>query len=125
MKGEKTRSLIESASHFDKSFIDTYAVKLKWYLTINIVAITGFFLGNGLIGQPAPSWLELYNVFSVITFIITIWRVRAYVAKLAGSLDFDPNIYYYSTMVTYLGVFLVYFHSFTLLKEYAVSKNTS
>jgi hypothetical protein len=124
MKGEQARPFLESATFFDESLTDTYATKLRIYLAINLSAVVGFVLFNVTIDLPVQLGLELFNVFLVIVFITTLWRVRAYVARLAGSLGVDPNAYYFSTMGSYLGMVLVYFHSAILLKEYS-GKNKS
>ena len=125
MKGEQARPLLESATFFDEKLTDTYAAKLRIYLAVNLSAVVVLVLFNLILDLPVQFSVEIFNVFLVIVFITTFWRVRAYEAKLAGSLGVDPNTHYLSKIGSFLGMLRVYFHSAVLLKEYSRKNESS
>jgi hypothetical protein len=120
-RGEYIRPTLESMYYAPKRNQDTYVRKLKTYTIINLASL--FLLitivpVEAYLNVTARYYVVLPNVALLITFIMTIWRIRAYIVKVATSLDFHATGFLVSTLFHPLAIFMVWIHSFFLIKEF-------
>ena len=60
----------------------------------------------------------LLNVALLITFIMTLWRIRMYLIRAASLMDLSPNRVLASTLFSPLGIFFVWIHSFLIVRKF-------
>ena len=71
-----------------------------------------------ILGIEERGLIILFNVTLLITFIMTIWRIRAYIVKSATAMDLSANKYLLSTLFHPLAIFFVWIHSFSLIRKF-------
>ena len=83
-RGSETSPIVTAATASDPDDLQIYLRRLARYLRINVVAfgltLTAL-LAEGLTGIRPTGVMVLVNVGCLITFILTLWRIREYAKK--------------------------------------------
>jgi hypothetical protein len=72
----------------------------------------------GICGKPYDEKLIPLNVACLIGFIITLWRIRTYIAKTAIAMDLSGEKYFFSTLFSPVAMFFVWIHAFALIRKF-------
>lgn len=112
---------IETIYQAEKEQLPKYIRKIKIYNGINLSCPLLL-----MIAIPLEEWLGiaqngyaiLFNVSLLITFIMTLWRIRAYLVKAAMVMDLSANKILSQTLGSPLGIFFVWIHSFLMIKKF-------
>lgn len=124
-KSDNVKPKFQSIFSADKADLERYIKKLKFYTVLNlsllfmtILSVTINIVFEKYVGEE----LIPFNVLFLIGFILTLWRVRAYITKTAIAMDLSGKKYLLTTLFHPASVFFVWINSFKLIKMF---KNTN
>ncbi len=122
-RGEAADGL-ESFGEGSKEQLPRYILKLKFYNVVNMLALLMLVVLIPLeaaMGTGTRGWPVLLNVSLLITFILTLWRIRFYLVRAVVLLDLSSNKVLASTLGSPIGVLFVWFHSILILRKFRES----
>ena len=125
-RGEYIRPKLESMYYAQKQNQDTYVRKLRVYTIINLASLCLLLIivpVEAYLNVPARYYVVLPNVALLITFIMTIWRIRAYIVKVATSMDLHATGFLLSTLFHPFAIFMVWAHSISLIRQFNRSQD--
>lgn len=112
---------LESIYYTEKAELEKYIRKLKIYTITNLSCLFLFAVLipiEMLLGIEERGLIILFNVALLITFIMTIWRIRAYIVKSATAMDLSAHKYLLSTLFHPLAIFFIWIHSISLMRKF-------
>ena len=112
---------LESIDHAQADDLAKYIRKIKIFNTINLscpVLLIAKILTEESMGIAEKGSAILLNIALLITFIMNLWRIRAYLMKAAVVMDPSPNNILRSTLFSPWGIFFVWIHSFLIIKKF-------
>jgi hypothetical protein len=117
-RADRVRPAFQSIFSADKANAGLYVRKLRFYTVLNlsflaagVLSISACVVFSKYVGDK----LIIFNVLFLIGFIMTMWRIRAYVTKVAVVMELPTKEYFLSTL---LNPILVWIHAFMLIKKY-------
>ncbi|MBN1393194.1 MAG: hypothetical protein JW947_10385 [Sedimentisphaerales bacterium] len=126
-KSDNIRPRFKSVFSADKADLAKYIKWLKFYTVINLSFLFMAILSvatNIVFEKNVGERLIPFNVFFLIGFILTLWRVRAYITKAAIAMELSGEKYFLTTLFHPMSVFFVWFNSFKLIKMFkSTNKN--
>ncbi|HNV87154.1 MAG TPA: hypothetical protein PKL97_09380 [Candidatus Omnitrophota bacterium] len=120
-RGDKVEPGLESMNAARKECLPEYIRKIKIYNAVNLACpllLAVFIPAEVSLGIAESGRAVLFNVSLLITFILTLWRIRVYLVKAATVMDLSANKILRSTLSSPLGIFFVWFHSVTLVRKF-------
>lgn len=105
----------------DTSRLDLYMKRLIRYTVINIatfVLVIGIPVIEAVAGVDPEGIVVLVNVVLLITFLLTMWRVRNYLVKSAIAMEQSGGDALASTLGNPLAMLFIWYNSFALKKKY-------
>jgi len=124
-KSDNIRPKFQSIFSADKADLEKYIKKLKFYtiLNLSLLFMTAMSVTTNIVFEKyVGERLIPLNVLFLIGFILTLWRVRAYITKAAIAMELSGRKYFLTTLFHPMSVFFVWFNSFKLIKMF---KNTN
>jgi hypothetical protein len=118
-KSENVRPKFQSIFSADKADLEKYIKKLKFYTILNLSLLLMMVLSitiNIVFEKCVGEKLIPFNILFLIGFILTLWRVRAYITKTAIAMELSGEKYFLTTLFHPMSVFFVWFNSFRLIK---------
>ncbi len=124
-KSDNIKPKFQSIFAANKSDLEIYIKKLKFYTILNlsflfmtVLSVTMNIIFEKYVGEK----LIPLNILFLIGFILTLWRVRAYITKTAIAMDLSGKKYLLTTLFYPTSIFFVWINSVKLLKMF---KNTN
>jgi len=120
-KSDNIRPRFQSVFYADKKDVKLYVRRLKLYTALNLSFLVVCIISLtvcGVCGKPYDEKLIPLNVACLIGFIITLWRIRTYIAKTAIAMDLSGEKYFFSTLFSPAAVFFVWIHAFALIRKF-------
>lgn|GEM_PF-6540501 len=120
-RGDAIKPGLESMNEAQKELLPRYIRKIKIYNVINLSGLSLLILLIPMeesLGLAENGPVIFFNVSLLITFIMTLWRIRAYLVKSATVMDLSPNKVLSSTLSNPFGVFFVWIHSILIIKKF-------
>jgi hypothetical protein len=111
------RSILET----DAAQLDLYVKRMTRCTRINLMALAltfGLPCLEALAGVEPKGIVVLVNVACLVTFILSLWRLRAYCVNVAMSLGGSGRDVLLSTLGGPSAIFFVWRHSFALQRQY-------
>jgi len=124
-RGDVIKPKLESIDEAEPEHLSRYIHKLKIYNVINLACsflLTILISIERSLNVDENGWAILLNVFLLIVFIMTLWKIRAYLAKSAKAMDLSGNKYLLSTLFSPFGIFFVYINSIVLIWKFKQQK---
>lgn len=119
-KSDNIRPKFQSVFCADKKELSFYVRKLKFYTALNLIFLFVCVLSLSLCaayGKSVEGKLIPLNIICLIGFILTLWRIRAYIAKTAIAMDLPGRKYFLSTLFSPIGILFVWIHAFALIRK--------
>lgn len=120
-RSNKIRPSFQSIFATDANRLDLYMKRLTIYTVINIAAfvlVIAVPTIEAVAGVEPEGIVVLINGVLLITFIMTIWRVRNYLVKSAIAMDQSGEDTLTATLGNPLAILFAWYYSFALKKKY-------
>lgn len=120
-RGDAVKSSLESFQNAEKDQLPAYIRKIKIFNAVNLLCpclLILCILSEEAMGVANHGGAILLNVSLLVTFIMTLWRIRFYLVKAALVMDLSANKILSSTLSSPLGIFFVWIHSFLLIRKF-------
>jgi hypothetical protein len=120
-RSQKIKPGFQSIFATETNRLDLYMKRLIRYTKINIatfVLVIGIPVTEAAAGVEPEGIVVLVNVALLITFIVTMWRVRNYLVKSAIAMEQSGEDTLTSTLGNPLAMLFGWYYSFALKKKY-------
>jgi hypothetical protein len=120
-RSNKIKPSFQSIFATDADRLDLYMKRLRRYTVINIAAFVLVIAVpsiEAVAGVEPEGIVVLINVVLLITFIMTIWRVRNYLVKSAIAMEQSGGDTLAATLGNPLAMLFMWYYSFALKKKY-------
>lgn len=120
-KSDNIKPQFQSIFSADKADLEKYIKRLKLYTVLNLSLLFMTMLSiatNIVFEKYVGERLIPLNVLFLIGFILTLWRVRAYITKAAIAMELSGEKYFLTTLSHPVGIFFVWFNSFKITKMF-------
>jgi hypothetical protein len=127
-RGDMAKPPLESINDAQREDLPKYIHKIKIYNVVNLscpVLLAILIPIEVMLGVAERGPAILINVSLLITFIMTLWKIRIYLAKAAKVMDLPANKILLSTLSNPLAVFFVWVHSIMVIKKFNQQKQAS
>ncbi len=121
-QSDVVRPRLQSIFATEPGKLDVYIRRLGLWTRVNLIVLPLAVLVpvvEAILGVKAEGPVVLLNVAFLITFIMSLWRMRAYIVKSAIAMEKSGADYFLSTLGRPSAILMVWYHSHELRKRYA------
>lgn len=119
-KEESVKPALESIFYAEPGKLHAYISRLKIFTIVNlscpVVMLIALMIERPR-GLEYSGWAVVLNVILLITFIITLWRMRSCLTKAAVLMGRSGEKYLLNTLFSRTAIIRVYILAFVLIKD--------
>lgn len=115
------RPKLESMFYVEEGALKKYIAKLELVTKLNLGALLLLIISillESILAVEINGYLVMYNISLLIFFILTLWRIRAYIVKAAKLMNLPETKILFDTLFKSTAIIFVWRNAFLLIREY-------